>query len=285
MISAIQSTQNLYSYIAAQMRPQHVATAAAVGASSEVSISDAAREAAAADTVGTYTAGSSGIKLPDYVAALFNKDLPQEVWDEAQARLDATREQGGLGADGPMMLPLHPENQALMDSFRQEMASIRAVGWENTTPEQAGRLNQLMNLTMRLQMVGWAEPMTEADVQREFDISNAMARLSAKEPAPTATQPETGKDDPPAILDLEAIPAAWRQRWADAGLTMPEAVTLTPGRSMWLDLGNAAGIGDDELLATARSLAGDLRGHALTAALENFISGRYQALTGEHSTG
>ena len=59
---------------------------------------------------------------------------------------------------------------------------------------------------------------------------------------------------------------------------MPEDVTLSRDRSMWLDVAEAAGISENEFLAKLREQAGNLERSALTRAIENFISERYVAL-------
>lgn len=282
MISAIQSAGNGYGHAATQSRTNAVygGSTAGASASSQVTISAAAREAAR-------NGPDAGLKLPDYVAGWFNKDFSQDVLDEAKARLADRRVDGELGAGGPMMLPLLPENQALLDGFRREMKGIRAAGWENATPAQSERVNLLTNMSARLLMVGWQKPMTEADVQREFDISSAMAKLSVNDPVPApaedphAIDPNAAEDMRKTIADQRAgaVPGAWRQRWEEQGLVMPTKVTLSPERAMWLDLANAAGIGDDEFVSTLRDMAVSLKGNALTRAMETFISERYVALT------
>ena len=55
------------------------------------------------------------------------------------------------------------------------------------------------------------------------------------------------------------------------------SVDVTPGKSLWLDLAGQAGISQDEFVAKARELATNLRGNALTQAIEQFISDRYLA--------
>jgi hypothetical protein len=141
-----------------------------------------------------------------------------------------------------------------------------------------------MNLSMRLQLVGWQQPMTEADVQREFDIANVMAKLSNESPKPSATEePEVSPEQLMAVMQTHAVPAVWTHRWDKAGLTMPTEATLSRERPMWLDLASAAGIGDDEFVTQARRLAQEFKGSALTKAIETFISERYEAFTAEAS--
>jgi len=277
-IFPVQSSGGIYRNTATKS-PQNTADARltrSTGTGTNVSISDAAREAAKSDR-----SAQSGIKVPDYIARWFNKDFPPEVMQAAQARLDDIKANGRVGAEGPANLPLLPENQKLLDSFHQEMESIGSAGFQNATPAQSERFNLLMNLSMRLQLAGWEKPMAESDVQREFDISNAMAKLSVNDPLP-ALGGDSGQVANEAITDMQSggVPTAWRQRWQKEGLTMPENITPSPDRSMWLDVAQAAGIGKDEFLATLRELAGNLEGHALTHAVESFISERYAVRTG-----
>lgn len=276
--TAAQSTSSIYATIAALSRNKASGAPAATNAAaagSTVNISPAAREAAKSDP---------GLKLPDYVSGWFNKDFPAEVIDEAKARLADIKANGELGAGGPFNLPLLPENQELLDSFRTEMKEISRRGMEYATPEQSQRYNLLMNLSMRLQLVGWQQPMTEADVQREFDIANVMAKLSNESPKPAATEePEVSREQLMAIMQSDAVPAVWTNRWDKAGLTMPTEITLSRERPMWLDLASAAGIGDDEFVTQARRLAQEFKGSALTKAIETFISERYVAFTAEQS--
>lgn len=274
-IPAVQSTPTFYGALAAQSRSNTagVASSGDSAAGVTVSISAAAREAAR-NNGGV----QPGIKAPDFIAKWFSKDFPPDVLDEAKARLDDVKTHGGIGANGPLNLPLLPENQKLLDDFHQEMDGIRAAGLSNATPAQSERFNLLMNLSMRLQLTGWEKPMNEAGVQRQLDVSIAMAKLSIDDPAlapaaDSAQMPDWSDGSP----DPAAAPAAWRERWDQEGLAMPKDVTLAPDRSMWLDLAQAAGIGQDELLANARNLAGNLKGSALTRAVEDFISGRYLA--------
>lgn len=243
---------------------------AAAAAGTQVSISAAGRAAASADP---------GLKLPDSVARWFAKDFSAEVLAEAKARLEAIRDQGELGAEGPANLPLLPESQALLDGFHAEMGALSAGGAANMSEEQSARFNLLMNLSLRVLAKGWQQPMTEADAQREFDIGNAMAKLanedpSLRPPAPAGRAPE----DIAADFQSGRPPAIWRERWDAAGLTMPPDATVAPGRSMWLSLAEAAGIGEDEFMSHVRDLSRTLRGHALTGAMESYISERHLAL-------
>lgn len=276
-LSAIQSYMNIYGSAATQSLRKAAASLAAdtatATASASANISSAAREAARNDE-----SARTGLKLPDYVSSWFNKDFPQDVIDEAEARRADIKANGSLGAEGPLNLPLLPENQALSDSFRAEMRSIRDAGWENATPEQAARYNLLMNLTMRLQLTGWKAPMTEADVQREFDIANVMGKLAAADPQPT---PPTDAEVDRLVAHSQSgtVPVVWTERWERAGLMMPKDATVAPGDSMWLNVAQAAGIDADEFMATLRALAATSSGSALTREIERFISDRYVALT------
>lgn len=273
-ISAVQPNANTYSNTATKSRQDaadtthatHTTPTRGASASSNVRISSAAREMAKNDQD-----AHSRYKLADYVAGWFNKDFPQDVMDDARARLDDIKANGSIGADGPMMLPLLPENQKLLDSFQQEMKNIHSAGWENETPAQSERVNLLMNLSMRLRLAGWEKPMTEADVQRKLDVSFAMAKLSRNDPAPTSApvgDSEKSAKEMIAEMESRAVPSIWRQRWQKEGLTMPENVTLSRDRSMWLDVAEAAGIGENEFLANLRELAGNLKGNTLTNAIE-----------------
>lgn len=259
------------------------ATAGGAEESTQVAISEAARQAAKNDT-----AMSQGYRLPDLVRAMFTKELPEAVVAEAKARLAEANANGGsggngisggVGSEGPLNLPLLPQNLGLLQSFQEEMRSIRSKGLENATPEESARFNQLLNLTMRLQLVGWQKPMTEADVQKELDVALAMARLSAGGAGSSTGGGDAAQGAQDNVAwDLTKIPQVWRDRWSQAGLTMPEEVEVSPGQSMWLSLAEAAGIGADEFMNKARDLAATQQGNALTGAVEHFISDRYLVL-------
>ena len=233
-------------------------------ASSKVSLSAAAEQAAKDDT-------SARLKLPD-ASSWMRKEFPDDILAEAKTRLAERQAAPGIG-DGYLPssisnLPLLPENQALLDQFRQEM---KAIGHNNSDPEKSARFNQLLNLNMRVQIEGWKAPMTEADAQRELDIQQAMAVIDAGNTTQNAaTGTETGAE---ALADPLA---GWKLRWQQEGLTMP-SVDATPGKSLWLDLAGQAGISQDEFVTKARELATNLRGNALTQAIEQFISDRYLA--------
>lgn len=277
----VQSCCQLYGVSVVPPRRASAATEAltATPASSQVSISAAARAAAKNEL-----ASGSGIKLPGDIMQWFNKDFPSDVLDEARSRLADIKANGELGAAGPLNLPLLPENKALQDSFRRERKELAANGHANMNAEQSARFNLLLNLDLRLQLTGWKSPMTEADVQREFDIANAMAKLSNEDPS-LRPPPKAEETFAPDVAELQsgALPNAWRERWEKAGLLMP-AVTLTPDRGMWTALGEAAGINEDQLLTQLRSLASTQQGSALTRELENFISERYAAMKAEQGT-
>lgn len=231
-------------------------------ASTTVSLS-AAAEQAAKDDVGTR------LKLPD-ASYWMRKDFPDDILAEAKVRLAERQTAPGIG-NGYLPstisnLPLLPENQALLDQFRQEM---KEIGHNNSSPEMNARFNRLLNLSLRVQIDGWKAPMSEADAQRELDIQLAMAVVDAENPTQTVV---TGTD---ALFDPLA---GWKLRWQQEGLTMP-SVDATPGDSLWLDLADKAGISQDEFMAEARDLATRLKGNALTQAVELFISDRYLAAT------
>ena len=233
-------------------------------ASSKVSLSAAAEQAAKDDT-------SARLKLPD-ASSWMRKEFPDDILAEAKTRLAERQAAPGIG-DGYLPssisnLPLLPENQALIDQFRQEM---KAIGHNNSDPEKSARFNQLLNLNMRVQLEGWKTPMSEADAQRELDIQQAMAVIDAGNTTQNAaTSAETGAET------LADPLAGWKLRWQQEGLTMP-SVEATPGKSLWLDLASQAGISQDEFVTKARELATNLRGNALTQAIEQFISDRYLA--------
>ena len=229
-------------------------------ASSTVTLSAAAEQAAKNDL-------ETRIKLPG-ARALTREDFPEDILAEAEARLAERQTAPGIGdgylPDSVSNLPLLPENQALLDQFRQEM---KEIGNNNSDPEKNARFNQLLNLNLRVQIEGWKTPMNEADVQRELDIQQAMAVIDA------------GNTTPDTVSNTEALPdplAGWKLRWQQEGLTMP-SIDATPGKSLWLDLADQAGITQDEFMAKARELATQLKGNALTRAVEQFISDRYVA--------
>lgn len=197
------------------------------------------------------------------------KDFPDDILAEAKTRLAERQAAPGIG-DGYLPnsisnLPLLPENQALLDQFRQ--GDRKEIGHNNSDPEKSARFNQLLNLNMRVQIEGWKTPMSEADVQRELDIQQAMAVIDAGN---TTQNTVTGTD---VLTDPLA---GWKLRWQQEGLTMP-SVDATPGKSLWLDLAGQAGISQGEFVAKARETGNEPPGNALTQAIEQFISDRYLA--------
>lgn len=229
-------------------------------ASSKVSLSAAAVQAAKDDS-------NARLKLPN-AGSWVRKEFPDDILAEAKSRLAERQAAPGVGdgylPNGLYNLPLLPENQALLDQFRQEM---KEIGHNNSVPEKNARFNQLLNLSMRVQLEGWKAPMSEADVQRELDIQQAMAVVDAGN---TAQSTETN-----AKISTDPL-AGWKLRWQQEGLTMP-SVDATPEKPLWLDLADKAGIRQDEFIAKARELATRFTGNALTLAVEQFISDRYLA--------
>lgn len=225
---------------------------------SEVSQSPASRQAAKNDV-------DTRLKLPT-TGSWMQKEFPDDVLAEAKSRLAERQVAPGIGdgylPDGVYNLPLLPENQALLDHFRQEM---KAIGNGNSDPEKNARFNQLLNLSLRVQIAGWKAPMSEAGAQRELDIQQAMAVIDAGNATQNTTTKAEGITDPMA---------GWKLRWQKEGLTMP-SVDATSGKSFWLELSDKAGIPQDEFVAKARELATQYQGNALTQALEQFISRRY----------
>lgn len=271
-ISAVSSQYNQHYTTVRRSKVDAPSTASATD-STQVNISAAAHEAARNDP-----STRPGLKLSDAVMQWFNKDFSVDILIEAKARLEDILENGELGASSPMNLPLLPENQELLDGFRRERCELSAGGHANMSEEQSARFTLLMNLDMRLQLVGWEKPMTEANVQRELDVSIAMAKLVRDDPSLLPpTPPERAPEE--IINDIRSgeVPTVWRERWEAAGLTMPTETLVSPERSMWMDIAEAAGIGTDELMTTLRGMAENMKGRALTVALESFISERYIA--------
>ncbi|KAB2921477.1 MAG: hypothetical protein F9K30_14360, partial [Dechloromonas sp.] len=123
-ISFIGAASALSRFSAAQrLLPNTTAAAATLPTGEKVTVSAEARAAQAAESA----AKSAGIPLPQAVRDWFAKDFPEDVLNEAAARLAAIRESGRLGAEGPLGLPLLPESQALLDSFRAEMQTLSAA--------------------------------------------------------------------------------------------------------------------------------------------------------------
>lgn len=222
--------------------------------STRVSISAEARQAAASMVV-------------DDVS--LHRALAADIVKEAETRLTGRRVAPGVG-DGYLPsqvnnLPLLQENQELLERMHQEM---RAIGNKLDDPELARRFNQLQNLSVRLQIQGWEKPMVEADVQRELDVAQAMGQITAQ---------SSGSESSPAMdSSMFDTMAGWRQRWQQDQLEMP-AVNAVPGRSMWLEMANKAGISDSQFMQTARDLAANNSGEALTQSIERYISSNYVA--------
>ncbi|MBS4017055.1 MAG: hypothetical protein KGZ68_02350 [Dechloromonas sp.] len=282
-ISRVQGSAELFRSQAAQRTATAgPAAVSATNATDSVSISSAAREALKSEAA----AKTTGIPLPQAVTEWFTKDFPADVIDEAMSRLAANKAQGALGGEGPLGLPLLPENQALLDGFREEMRSLSADGHANMNTEQSARFNLLMNLSMRVQMLGWKSPMSEADVQREFDISNAMARLGRENPDLLPATESVAADETKFIdVNVESVSAVWRERWAASGLEMPEVI-VSPQRSWWLTMATAAGFDESEFMTAVRGLGQLLAGHELTRGVENLISERYgEKLAAEEAAG
>lgn len=90
------------------------------------------------------------LKLPD-TSYWMRRDFPDDIMAEAKSRLAERQAAPGIG-DGYLPssisnLPLLPENQALLDQFRQEM---KEIGHNNSDPEQNARFNRLLNLSLRV---------------------------------------------------------------------------------------------------------------------------------------
>lgn len=262
--TSVSAAQGYASIYAASRRSRDEVASTGEGtttASSTVTISPAAEQAAKNDV-------SGGIKLPD-AAYWMRKDFPDDIVAEAKARLEERQPAPGIGngyLPGSISnLPLLPENLALLNQFHQEM---KEIGHDNGDPEKNARFNRLLNLSMRVQIEGWKAPMTEAGAQRELDIQQAMAVLDTSSPAQT---PATNQDTLPDPM------AGWNLRWQKEGLDMPSA-SAAPGKSLWLDLADKAGIGQEEFMTKARDLAASFKGNALTLAIEQFVSERYVAV-------
>lgn len=228
--------------------------------SSKVSLSEAAIQAAKDDI-------SARQELPN-VSAWIRKEFSEDILAEAKTRLAERQAAPGIGdgylPNGIYNLPLLPENQVLLDQFRKEM---KEIGHDNSDPEKNARFNQLLNLTMRVQIEGWKTPMSEGDVQRELDIQQAMAVIDAGN--------DTQNNETNANAPADPM-AGWKLRWQQEGLTMP-SVDAIPEKPLWLDLADKAGLSQDEFMSTARELATRFKGNALTQAVEQFISDRYLA--------
>lgn len=249
----------------------------ATSESTTVSISNEARQAAATE---------SRFAVPESVRqatlAELNRVFPQDILDEAQARLQANQGISGSSSATPGLgnLPLLPENAALLAQIKSEMHAARAASTEGMT-----NLTPYVQLIHAVQTEGWKTPMTMADAQREVDIAAAMDRLtpaSNEAPLSEAEQSQKIKTAMAQIQQEQAgeIPDKWKQRWKEENLSMPETATTTFPQSIWLGLAKAAGVGEDEFLAKARELAGNYSGNSFLQAVESFVSERYTASSG-----
>ena len=253
----------------------------ATSGSTTVSISNEARQAAA---------NEGRIAVPESIRqdalAELNRVFPQDILDEARTRLEANQGISGSSSATPGLgkLPLLPENEALLAQIKQEMHAAHAANTEGMT-----NLTPYVRLIQAVQSEGWKAPMTMEDAQREVDISQAMAKLT---PASAEMLSETEQQQKAlaAIAQFEQeqageIPDKWKQRWQEAGLSMPESITTTFPQSIWLGLAKAAGIGEDEFLAKARELAGNYSGNNFLREIEKFVSERYVASQGTTRSG
>ena len=248
----------------------------ATSESTTVSISNAARQAAA--TEGRFAVPES---VRQAAVAELNRVFPQDILDEAQARLQANE---GIGSSsttpGIGKLPLLPENEALLAQIKSEMHAAHAANSEGMT-----NLTPYVRLIQAVQSEGWKAPMTMEDAQREVDIASAMDRLKpASTQAPLSEAEQTQKDlaNVAQIQQEQAgeIPDKWKQRWKEENLSMPETATTSFPQSIWLGLAKAAGIGEEEFLGKARELAGNYSGNSFLQAIESFVSERYVASSG-----
>lgn len=270
--SAVRSTSGS---VASSQRTAGTASTA-TSESTTVSISNQARQAAA----------SGGIAVPESIRqdalAELNRVFPQDILDEAKARLDANQGISGSSSATPGLgnLPLLPENEALIAQIKGEMHAAHAANKEGMT-----NLTPYVRLIQAVQSEGWKTPMSMEDAQREVDIAQAMAKLApAASEAPLSEAQQLQKDQA-AMAQFEKelageVPDKLKQRWQDSGLSMPESATTTFPKSIWLGLAKAAGIGEDEFLAKARELAGNYSGNSFLQAVESFISERYTASSG-----
>lgn len=242
--------------------------------SSTVSISKEARQAAA-----------GGIAIPESIRqdalAELNRVFPQDILDEAQARLDANQGISGSSSATPGLgnLPLLPENEALIAQIKSEMHATHAANKDGMT-----NLTPYVRLINAVQKEGWKAPMSMEDAQREVDISLAMARLT-----PATSAAEQQQKDKATMARFEQalagkVPDTLKQRWQEAGLSMPETATTTFPQSIWLGLAKAAGISEDEFLGKARALAANYTGNSFLQEIEKFVSERYTASSGTTQT-
>lgn len=244
--------------------------------STTVSISNEARLAAA---------GENRIAVPESIRqdalAELNRVFPQDILDEAKARLEANQGISGSSSATPGLgnLPLLPENAALLAQIKSEMHAARAANKEGMT-----NLTPYVRLIQAVQSEGWKTPMSMEDAQREVDIAQAMAKLT-----PAASEAQQLQKNQAAMAQFEKelageVPDKLKQRWHEAGLSMPESATTTFPQSIWLGLAKAAGIGEDEFLGKARELAGSYTGNSFLQEIEKFVSERYVASSGASAT-
>lgn len=242
--------------------------------SSTVSISKEARQAAA-----------GGIAIPESIRqdalAELSRVFPQDILDEAQARLDANQGISGSSSATPGLgnLPLLPENEALIAQIKSEMHATHAANKDGMT-----NLTPYVRLINAVQQEGWKAPMSMEDAQREVDISLAMARLT---PATSAAEQQQKDKATMARFEQELageVPDSLKQRWQEAGLSMPESAATTFPQSIWLGLSKAAGISEDEFLGKARELAANYTGNSFLQEIEKFVSERYTASSGTTQT-
>lgn len=249
--------------------------------STTVSISDEARRAAAS---------AGGIAVPESIRqdalAELNRVFPQDILDEAKARLEANQGISGSSSATPGLgnLPLLPENEALIAQIKSEMHPAHAANKEGMT-----NLTPYVRLINAVQKEGWKAPMSMEDAQREVDISLAMSRLTPAASEEPLSEAEQLQKDKTAMAQLKKeqageVPDILKQRWQEAGLSMPETATTTFPQSIWLGLAKAAGIGEDEFLGKARELAGNYKGNSFLQEIEKFISERYVASSGTSKT-
>lgn len=250
-------------------------------ASTTVSISDEARRAAAS---------AGGIAVPESIRqdalAELNRVFPQDILDEAKARLEANQGISGSSSATPGLgnLPLLPENEALIAQIKSEMHAAHAANKEGMT-----NLTPYVRLINAVQKEGWKAPMSMEDAQREVDISLAMSRLTPAASEEPLSEAEQLQKDKTAMAQFEKelageVPDKLKQRWQEAGLSMPKTATTTFPQSIWLGLAKAAGIGEDEFLGKARELAGNYAGNSFLQEIEKFISERYVASSGTSAT-
>lgn len=249
--------------------------------STTVSISNEAREAAASER---------RFAVPESVrqAALaeLNRVFPQDILDEAQARLQANQGISGSSSATPGMgnLPLLAENEALLAQIKSEMHAARAANTEGMTD-----LTAYVRLIHAVQTEGWKTPMTMEGAQREVDIASAMDRLKPASTEAPLSEAEQMQKDLANVAQIQKelageIPDQWKQRWQKENLSMPDTATTSFPKSIWLGLAKAAGISEEEFLGKARELAGKYSGNTFLQAIESFVSERYVASSGTTQT-